>query len=83
MISYTYYCMPMHLHTCHQPGSSMEAHIYNAQQLGMRYIRFTDHDTRVSRLKERLYHYDFTRPEERSAQWKPYGDAKTVDGDGA
>ena len=46
--------MPMHIHTCHQPGGSMEGHIYNASRLGMRYIRFTDHDTRTGEKKNQV-----------------------------
>lgn len=53
--------MPMHLHTCHQPGGSMEGHIYNAKQLGMRYVRFTDHDTRVGRKKNQVKSFDFKK----------------------
>lgn len=52
--------MHMHLHTCHQPGGSMEGHIYNASRLGMRYIRFTDHDTRTGRGKNPIDCFDFT-----------------------
>ena len=52
--------MHMHLHTCHQPGGSMEGHIYNASRLGMRYIRFTDHDTRCGRGKNPIDRFDFT-----------------------
>lgn len=47
-----YYPMHMHIHTCFQPGSSMAAHMYNAKKLGMRYIWFTDHDTRTG-IKDR------------------------------
>ncbi len=52
--------MHMHLHTCHQPGGSMEGHIYNASLLGMRYIRFTDHDTRTGRKRNPIEEFDFT-----------------------
>ncbi len=52
--------MHMHLHTCHQPGGSMEGHIYNAALLGMRYIRFTDHDTRTGKNKNPVEGFDFT-----------------------
>jgi hypothetical protein len=52
--------MHMHLHTCHQPGGSMEGHIYNASLLGMRYIRFTDHDTRTGRKSNPIEEFDFT-----------------------
>ena len=53
--------MHMHLHTCHQPGGSMEGHIYNASKLGMRYIRFTDHDTRTGRKQNPIERFDFTK----------------------
>ncbi|MBQ8583589.1 MAG: hypothetical protein IJ488_03150 [Clostridia bacterium] len=52
--------MHMHLHTCHQPGGSMEGHIYNAKNLRMRYIRFTDHDTRTGRKKNPINRFDFS-----------------------
>ena len=51
----------MHLHTCHQPGGSMEGHIYNAAKLGMHYIRFTDHDTRTGRKHNPVDSFDFSR----------------------
>ena len=41
--------MHMHLHTCFQSGASMESHMYNARKLGMKYIRFTDHDSTLCR----------------------------------
>ena len=55
--------MTMHIHTCHQPGGSMEGHIYNAKNLGMRYIRFTDHDTRTggARKKNPITGFDFNK----------------------
>ncbi len=57
---YTYHPMQMHLHTCHQPGGSMEGHIYNAASLGMKYIRFTDHDTRTGPKKNPVNGFDFS-----------------------
>ena len=51
--------MPMHLHTCHQPGGSMEGHIYNASLFKMRYIRFTDHDTRTGIKRNPINGFDF------------------------
>ncbi len=56
-----YYPMHMHLHSCHQPGASMESHIYNAKKLGMRYIHFTDHDTRTGRKQNPVTFFDFSR----------------------
>ncbi len=61
--NYLYHPMAMHLHTCHQPGGSMEGHIYNAASLGMRYIRFTDHDVRTGRKAVPVEGFDFTRGE--------------------
>ena len=58
-----YHPMQMHLHTCHQPGGSMEGHIYNAQKLGMQYIRFTDHDTRTGRKECPVTCFDFSKGE--------------------
>lgn len=49
MKNYTYYPMHMHLHSCFQSGASMESHMYNAKCLGMKYIRFTDHDSTICR----------------------------------
>ena len=60
---YKYYSMAMHLHSCYQPGGSMESHIYNASLLGMKYIRFTDHDVRLGTLKSKVCGFDFTRGE--------------------
>ena len=51
----------MHLHTVHQPGASMEGHIYNAHTLGMKYIRFTDHDTRLGQGKKAINTFDFSK----------------------
>ena len=58
-----YYPMHMHLHSCHQPGASTESHIYNAKALGMKYIRFTDHDTRVCKKENEFRSFDFSREE--------------------
>ncbi len=56
-----YYPMAMHLHTCHQPGASMESHIYNAKKLEMKYIHFTDHDTRTGRKQSPVTFFDFSK----------------------
>ena len=79
--------MTMHIHTCHQPGGSMEGHMYNARSLGMRYIRFTDHDTRLggARKKNPITGFDFTKGKAVIAE-KPiaehgfsfFGDPKTT-----
>ncbi len=51
----------MHLHTIHQPGASMESHIYNAHLLGMQYIRFTDHDVRTGISQNSVTEFDFSK----------------------
>lgn len=83
MVKYTYYPMHMHLHSCHQPGGSMEGHIFNAHSLGMKYIRFTDHDTRTGRKKRNVDSFDFTKGAISyedypgyEVGWKTFGDAK-------
>ncbi len=58
-----YYPMHMHLHSIHQPGASMESHMYNAKSLGMQYIHFTDHDTRTGRKYSPVESFDFTKGE--------------------
>ena len=55
--------MSMHLHSIHQPGASMEGHMYNAKSLGMQYIRYTDHDTRTGRKRVPVSSFDFGRGE--------------------
>lgn len=57
---YVYHPMQMHLHTCHQPGASMESHMVNARALGMHYIRFTDHDVRTGPKKQPCSGFDFS-----------------------
>lgn len=54
-----FYPMSMHLHSIHQPGASMEGHMYNAKTLGMQYIRYTDHDTRTGRKCVPVTSFDF------------------------
>ena len=80
-MNYTYHPMHMHLHTCYQPGGSMESHIYNAATLGMHFIRFTDHDTRIGLMEARVREFDFKRGtlvyrDEGCAEvgWKPIGE---------
>ena len=87
-MGYIYHPMHMHIHTCYQPGGSMEAHIYNAASLGMNYIRFTDHDTRIGLMQERVRKFDFTRAtsvytDERGAEvgWRPIGEPTVTWGD--
>lgn len=58
-----YYPMAMHLHCGHQPGGSVESHIYNAAQLGMKYMWITPHDTRTGPDKYQVRSFDFSRGE--------------------
>ncbi len=60
-MKYQYHAMHMHLHCGHQAGASMESHMYNAQQLGMHYIRFTPHDSRTGPRKNIFRSFDFNR----------------------
>lgn len=78
-----YYPMHMHLHTIHQPGASMESHMHNAAALGMKYIRFTDHDSRTGIGEKSVTHFDFSRGaleyvDERRVLlgWQPLGDGQ-------
>ena len=54
-----YYPMHMHLHAACDHGASMAMHMYNAQKLGMRYIWFTDHDTRTGMKKYPVTGFSF------------------------
>ncbi len=63
MKKYAYYAQAMHLHCCSQMGASMASHMENAAALGMRYIHFTEHDTRMGRREYELDAFDFTRHE--------------------
>lgn len=63
MSSYTYHPMHMHLHAACDHGASMSMHMYNAQKLGMRYIWFTDHDTRTGMKKHPVMGFSFDSPE--------------------
>ncbi len=61
----------------------MESHIYNANKLGMKYIHFTDHDTRTGRKQVPVNFFDFSREllkyEDAKGHyvcWEPIGEAK-------
>ena len=78
-----YYPMHMHLHTIHQPGASMESHMHNARTLGMKYIRFTDHDSRTGMSEKSVTYFDFSRAELEYVNekgvllgWKPEGNGR-------
>lgn len=59
---YIYHPMHMHLHAACDHGASMAMHMHNAQQLGMRYIWFTDHDTRTGEKQKQVHGYTFDTP---------------------
>lgn len=61
--SYTYHPMHMHLHAACDHGASMAMHMHNAQMLGMRYIWFTDHDTRTGVKKHPVTGFSFDTQE--------------------
>ena len=54
-----YYPMHMHLHASCDRGASMALDMYNASKLGMNYIWFTDHDTRMGLMKNHIAKYSF------------------------
>ena len=56
---YDFYAQHMHIHSCYEPGASMEGHIYHAKNLGMKYIWFTDHDNRMGRKPGEIDGFDF------------------------
>ena len=56
---YKYYPMHMHIHASCDKGSSMALNMYNASKLGMKYIWFTDHDTRMGLMKNYIREYSF------------------------
>jgi len=60
-VKYTYHPMQMHLHAGHQPGASIESHMYNAKLLGMQYIRITSHDNRTGPNKNPCNSFDFSQ----------------------
>lgn len=59
MKKYKYLAQHMHMHSCYQPGASMEGHMYHAANLGMKYIWFTDHDIRMGRKRYQIDGFDF------------------------
>ena len=61
MKKYKYFAQHMHMHSCYQPGASMEGHMYHATKLGMKYIWFTDHDIRMGRKKFQVDGFDFEK----------------------
>ncbi len=60
-MKYAYHPMQMHLHAGHQPGASIESHMYNAKTLGMQYIRITSHDSRTGPIAKPCNSFDFSR----------------------
>ena len=63
MSKYKYFGQPMHIHSCYQPGGSMEGQIYHTAKLGMKYTWFTDHDTRIAGQKYQIERFDFEQEE--------------------
>lgn len=63
MSDFTYHPMHMHLHAACDHGASMALHMHSAHQLGMRYIWFTDHDTRMGPRKRWVTGFSFDDPE--------------------
>ena len=59
MSKYKYFGQPMHIHSCYQPGGSMEGQMYNAAKLGLQYTWFTDHDNRISGQQYQVERFDF------------------------
>lgn len=62
-MNYCYYPMHMHMHAACDYGASMALDMYNAQVLGMKYIWFTDHDTRMGTMKNAIGGFNFDVPE--------------------
>ena len=58
-MEYTYHPMHMHIHAGCDYGSSMALNMYNASLLGMKYIWFTDHDTRMGLRQRRITGFVF------------------------
>ena len=58
-MKYRYYAQHMHMHSCYQPGASMEGHMYHARNLDMKYIWITDHDNRMGRKKYEIDGFTF------------------------
>ncbi|MBR4109749.1 MAG: hypothetical protein IKK41_05505 [Oscillospiraceae bacterium] len=54
--------MHMHLHAACDHGASMAMHMFNARQLGMRYLWFTDHDTRTGVKSQPVNGFEFDGP---------------------
>lgn len=78
---YRYHPMHMHLHTCFQGGASMESQIYNANKLGMQYIRLTDHDSTLGRahtpvMDFSLHQLEYTDPNGRKVRFDALEDTE-------
>ena len=61
-MSYKYHPMHMHLHAACDYGASMALDMYNASKLGMKYIWFTDHDTRMGIRENCVDGFSFDTP---------------------
>lgn len=58
-----YYGMPMHMHSCWERNASMEGHMYQLKQLGLKYTYITDHDVRMGRRRYHPQSFDFSKGE--------------------
>ena len=56
---FSYHPMHMHIHGSCEDGASMAMHMHNAKELGMRYIWFTDHDSRIGCKEEEIHGFSF------------------------
>jgi len=61
MENLAYHAIPMHIHSIHEREASMEGQMYNAHRLGIHYMWFTDHDTRMGPKKYEACGYDFEK----------------------
>ncbi len=77
-MKYRYYPMHMHLHAGCDYGSSMALDMYNASKLGMEYIWFTDHDTRMVRREKEVKGFSFDTPFLMRENGKEFTGFKTV-----
>lgn len=58
---YTYYPIPLHMHSIWERNASMEGHFYNAQKLGIHHMYITDHDVRMGPRHNHISSFDFTK----------------------
>ncbi|MBE7020978.1 MAG: hypothetical protein E7411_06070 [Ruminococcaceae bacterium] len=78
-MNYKYYPMHMHLHAACDYGSSMALDMYNASLLGMKYIWFTDHDTRMVRRENEVKGFSFDTSDLMKEDGKRFEGFKVID----